>query len=167
MNSSKSEDSTLASDLPGNTSHENRGKALAGKVIPTFESVPFSRPVIDKLNGVLPDFNKKLSPERDLKLSPPGNLRLSPETLPRLVSNSSSGFETAFPAIRSEISKTPVGKGLEVKPDLAGRTLSGASLCSLTINADLPIAPLGSRFVTLRQTEDRSKKVEKEKKIEK
>jgi hypothetical protein len=161
MNSSKSKDSTLASYLPGNTSHENREKALSGKVIPTFESVPFSSPVVDNLAGILPDFNKRLSPETDLRLSPPGNLRLSPETLSRLVSNSCSGFETAFPAIRLEIQKTPVGKGLEVKPDLAGRTLSGASLCSLTINADLPISPLGSRFVNLRQTEDRSKKVEK------
>ena len=71
---------------------------------------------------------------------------------------SSSLFQETMPK-RLE---TPVGKGFEIKPDLAGRTLTGARACSL-ISADLPIAPLQSRFVTLRQAEDGLKEVEKDK----
>ena len=56
-----------------------------------------------------------------------------------------------------------VGKGLEIKPDLPGRTLTGARVCS-HISADLPIAPLGSRLVTLRQEEDGLKEAEKDRK---
>jgi hypothetical protein len=163
MNSSKSEDPTLPSYLPGKESRENCGKALSGKTIHTFESVTFSRPVVDKLNGVLPDFNKRLSPERDLGLSPLGQPRLSPKTLPRLVSNSCSGIEVSFLEKRAKIPETPVGKGLEVKPDLAGRTLSDTNLFPLSISADLSIAPLGNRFVDLRQAENQLKKVEKRK----
>ena len=56
------------------------------------------------------------------------------------------------------------GKGLEIKPDLAGRTLAGARIGSRTLSADLPIAPLASRLVTLRQAEDGLKEAEKDRK---
>ncbi len=58
--------------------------------------------------------------------------------------------------------KMPVGKWFEIRSDLAGRTLTGSRACSL-ISANLPIAPLQSRFVTLRQAEDRLKEAEKDK----
>ena len=89
MNSSKSENSASSSHFSGSAARE---KALAGKITPTYESATFSRPVLDQLNGILPDFNKRLSPDRDLGLSSLGHSRLSPETLPRLVSSSCTGY---------------------------------------------------------------------------
>jgi hypothetical protein len=163
MDSSKSENSVLPLHSSGSPVGENRENALAKKLTPTYESTNFSRPVIDQLNGVLPDFNRRLSPERDLGLSSSSHSRLSSETFPRLVSDSCLGLSSSqFPETLPERLETPVGKGFEIKPDLAGRVLSGARACSL-ISADLPIAPLGSRFVTLRQAEDGLKEAKKDK----
>jgi len=62
MNSSKSEDSILPSHLPDNAVPDNRENTLAKKVTPTYESPVFSAPAVDQLNGILPDFNQRLSP---------------------------------------------------------------------------------------------------------
>jgi len=160
MNGSKSENSTSSSHVLDSAALENRGKALAKKITPTYESATFSRPVIDRLNGILPDFNRRLSPEKDLGLSPLKHSRLSPEILPRLVSDSCVGLSSSkFPESLPRAFEMPVAKGLEIKPDLAGRTLAGAKGCSMPISADLPIAPLGSRLVTLRQAGDALKKL--------
>ena len=57
----------------------------------------------------------------------------------------------------------PAGKGLEIKPDPAGKnTDRGKNSC--TLSADLPMAPLASRLVTLRQAEDGLKEAEKDRK---
>ena len=158
----KSEDYVLPSHLSDSEAHKNHEKALARKITPTYESATFSRPVVDQLNGILPDFNRRLSPERDLGLSPLGNSRLSLENFPRLVSESCAGLSSSsFPETLAGAFEMPVGKGLEIKPDLAGRTLAGARVCSLTIKADLPIAPLVSRLVTLRQAESEPRKPER------
>jgi len=157
MNSSKSESSASPSHL---TDRAAREKALIGKINPIYESATFSNPVLDQFRGLMPDFNKRLSPDRDLGLSSSGHLRLSPETLPRLVSSSCTGIKSAaLPETVSESPKAPAGKGLEILPDLPGRTLVGARMC--TLSSDLPMAPLASRLVTLRQAEDGLKEVEK------
>lgn len=166
MNSSKSEDSILPSQSAVKKAHENSGKnsekIFARKLSPTYESTAFSAPALDQLNEVLPGFNKRLSQDRDLRLSPSGHLRLSPETLPRLVSESCNGLSpSGFSNVVSRRLQTPVGKGLETKPDLAGRTLKGSGLCGLTINSDLPIAPLESRFITFRREEENKEGKEK------
>jgi hypothetical protein len=164
MNSSKSEDSILPSHLPDSAVRENRENALAKKRIPTYESPAFSAPAVDQLNGILPDFNQRLSPERNLGLSPAGQPRLSPETHPRLVSGSYARLSSShLPETLPKELKTPVGKGLEIKPDLAGRSLTGAKSCSF-VCADLPIAPLGSRLITLSAADGKPKSDEKEKK---
>jgi hypothetical protein len=158
MNGSKSENSASPSHL---TDRAAREKALVGKITPTYESATFSNPVLDQFRGLMPNFNKRLSPDRDLGLSA-GHLRLSPDTLPRLVSSSCTGIKSAaLPESVFESPTTPAGKGLEIMPDLPGRTLTGARIRSLTLNPDLPIAPLASRLLTLRQTEERMKEVEK------
>ncbi len=163
MDSSKSENSVSPLHPSGSPVGKNRENALAKRLTPTYESTTFSRPVIDKLNGILPDFNRRLSPERDLGLSPLSHSRLSSGTFPRLVSDSCMGLSSSlFQETMPKRLETPVGKGFEIKPDLAGRTLTGARACSL-ISADLPIAPLQSRFVTLRQAEDGLKEIEKDK----
>jgi len=165
MNSSKSEDSVLPSHLSGSAACENREKAYAGKINPTYESATFSNPVLDQFSNLMPDFNSRLSPNRDLGLSPVGKLRLSPETLPRLVSSSCTGIRSAaFPETLPDTAGMPAGRGFEVMPDLPGRTLTGARVCSLALSADLPIAPLASRLLTLRQTEDGLKEAEKDRK---
>jgi hypothetical protein len=159
MNDSKSKNSTSPSNLTDRAAHE---KALAGKITPTYESATFSNPVLDQFRGLMPDFNKRLSPNKDLGLSSSEHLRLSPDTLPRLVSNSCFGIKSVtFPETVFENPKMPAGKGLEITPDLPGRTLTGARICSLTPSANLPMAPLASRLLTLRQTEDELKDVEK------
>jgi len=155
MNSSKSEDSISSSHITGSEAIENRKKAMAGQITHTYESATFSRPAVDQLNGILPDFNRRLSPEKDLGLSPLGHSRLSPETFPRLVSNSFIGLSTSeLPETLPRAFEEPVAKGFEAKPDIAGRTLRGAEVCSKRLSADLPIAPLGSKLVNLRQKKD-------------
>jgi hypothetical protein len=148
MNSSKSEDSILPSHQSGSAVHDNRENALAKRTTPTYELATFSGPAVD----------------RNLGLSPAGHLRLSPESHPRLVSNSCVGLSSSqSPETLSQKLKVPVGKGLEIKPDLAGRSLTGVNVRSF-IGANLPIAPLGSRLVTLVATEEKPKSDEKEKK---
>ncbi|HEY3360256.1 MAG TPA: hypothetical protein VGK06_00125 [Methanosarcina sp.] len=161
MNGSKSKNSASLSHLTDRAAHE---KALAGKITPTYESATFSNPVLDQFRGLMPDFNKRLSPNRDLGLSSSEHLRLSPDTLPRLVSNSCSGIKSVtFPETVFESPKMPAGKGFEITPDLPGRTLTGARICSLTLSADLSMAaPLASRLLTLRPTEDGLKEVKKD-----
>jgi len=164
MNSSKSEESVLPSRLSGSAVRENRENAPANKIIPTYELTTFSGPAVDQLNGILPDFNNRLSPERNLGLSPAGQPRLSPENHPRLVSDSCVGLSSSqSPETLSQKLKVPVGKGLEIKPDLAGRSLTGAEACSF-VSPDLPIAPLGSKLMTLSPIEEKLKSVEKDKK---
>ncbi len=160
MNGSKPENSASPSYL---TDRAAREKALVGNLTPTYESVTFSNPVLDQFRGLIPDFNKRLSPKRDLGLSSSDHLRLSPETIPRLVSSSCIGIKSAGllePIFESP--KMPAGKGLEILPDLPGRMLTGSRICSLTLT-DLPMAPLTSRLLTLRQT-DGLNKVEKDRK---
>jgi hypothetical protein len=164
MNNSKSKDSVLPSHLSGSAVHGKPKNAFAKETIPTYESPVFSAPALDQLNGILPDFNQRLSPQLNLGLSPSGQLRLSLDTHPRLVSGSSAGLSSSH---LSEVLpgklKTPVGKGFEIKPNLAGRSLTEMKVCSF-INADLPIAPLGSRLMTLCTTEEKLKRLESESK---
>jgi hypothetical protein len=156
MNDSKSESSASPSHL---TDHQAREKALARKLTPTYESATFSSPVLDQFRGLMPDFNKRLSPDRSLGLSSSGHLRLSPETLPRLVSGSCIGIKSAaLPESVSESPKMPAGKGLEILPDLPGKMLAGARMC--TLSPGLPMAPLASRLLTLRQAENGLKEAE-------
>lgn len=163
MNSSKSEDPFLPSHSSGIAINDKRENALAKKITPTYELTAFSGLAVDQLNGVLPDFNNRLSPERNLGLSPAGQPRLSSETHPRLVSDSCAGLSSSqSQKLLPQKLKVPIGKGLEIKPDLAGRTLTGTGLCSF-IGADLPIAPLGSILMTLSATEEKPKSAEKEK----
>ncbi|AKB81694.1 hypothetical protein MSBR3_1116 [Methanosarcina barkeri 3] len=159
MNDSKPENSALPSHL---TDRADRNKALAGNLTPTYESVSFSNPVLDQFRGLMPDFNKRLSSDRDLGLSSSDHLRLSQETLPRLVSSSFTGIKSAG-HLESvlESSRIPVGKGLEIFPDLPGRMLTESRVCFLSAD-HLPMAPLSSRLLTLRQTEDRLNEVEKD-----
>jgi hypothetical protein len=155
MNSSKSEDSALPSNLSGSPVSGIHENIPAKKTKPTYESTNFSAPSVDQLNGILPDFNNRLSPERNLGLSPAGHLRLGTETHPRLVSISCAGLSSLqVQEVLPQKLKVPVGKGLEIKPDPAGRSLAGVKTSSF-IGADLPIAPLGSRIVTLVATEEK------------
>ncbi len=150
MNSSKSENSALPSHL---IDRAVRDKALAGKITSIYESTTFSNPILDQFRGLMPDFNKRLSPNRNLGLSSSGHLRLTPETLPRLVSSSCAGIRSSsLPESVFESPKTPAGKGLEILPYLPDRTLTGAGMCILS--ADLPMSPLASRLLTLRQTDN-------------
>lgn len=167
MNNSKSEDTVSPSHLSDSAVHDNRENSPAKKITPTYESTNFSVPTVDQLNGILPDFNNRLSPERNLGLSPSGQPRLSPENHPRLVSNSCIGLSTSqSQAVLPKKLEVPVGKGLEIRPSLEGKSLTGANKCSF-IAADLPIAPLGSRIVTLNTIEEQPKSSEKKKSVEK
>jgi hypothetical protein len=158
MNDSEPENSALPSHLTDRVAHE---KALAKNLTPTYESATFSNPVLDQFRGLMPDLNKRLSSDRDLGLSSSDHLRLSPETLPRLVSSSVTGVKSA--GLLESVPKNPkmpAGKGLEVFPDLPGRMLTESRISSITLSADLPMAPLASRLLTLRQT-DRLNEVKK------
>lgn len=155
MTSSKSEDSVLASHSSDRAARENHEKSPAGQSTPTYESATFSSPALDQFRGLLPDFNNRLSPERDLGLSSFGNARLSPETLPRLVSDSAMGLvsgslSSPLTGLKTEQPETPAGSRLEIRPDLPGRTLSGDKIGSLTLSADLPMGLVESRLVTLK-----------------
>ncbi|WP_269851905.1 hypothetical protein [Methanosarcina horonobensis] len=77
MNSSKSEDSVLASHSSDRAARENCEKPPARQLTPTYESAVFSSPALDQFRGLLPDFNNRLSPERDLGLSSLWPSRLS------------------------------------------------------------------------------------------
>lgn len=162
MTSSKSEDSVLPSYLSDRAACENREKSPAGQLNPTYESATFSSPALDQFRGLLPDFNNRLSPERDLGLSSLRPSRLSPESLPRLVSDSALGLvsgslSSPLSGLNIEKPETPVGIRLEVKPDLAGRTLAGDKVSSLTLGADLPIGLVESRLINLRPAESETK----------
>ncbi|AKB47377.1 MULTISPECIES: hypothetical protein [Methanosarcina] len=151
MNDSEPENSASPSHL---TDRAAREKALAENLTPTYESVSFSSPVLDQFRGLMPDFNKRLSPNRDLGLSSSDHLRLSPETLPRLVSSSFTGIKsTGLLESMPKSPRLPAGKGLEIFPDLPGRMLTESRISSLTLSADLPMAPLASRLLMLRQTD--------------
>jgi len=162
MNSSKSEDSVLPSHHSDRATRENRERSPARQSTSTYESSTYSSPALDQLRGLLPDFNNRLSPTRDLGLSPQGNSRLSPETRPRLVSDSALGLVSSslpgpLSGLKPENSEVPVGKGLEITPDLPGRTLAGDKVGSLTLEADLPIGFIESRLLTLRSSEEETK----------
>lgn len=105
----------------------------------------------------------------DLGLSPLGNPRLCSESHPRLVSDSALGLvsgslSSPFSEPRTEYPETPVGKRLEVMPDLPGRTLSGDKVGSLTPGVDLPIGLVESRLMTLSGTEEKLKNAEQDRK---
>lgn len=162
MTSSKPGDSISASHTSDSAASENHKKIPAGQLTPVYESATFSSPSLDQFRGILPDFNNRLSPERDLGLSSSGVSRLSPEPLPRLVSDSvlglvSCSLSSPLTGLKAENPEVPVGLGLEIKPDLAGRTLSGNKTDSLTICADLPVGPVRSRMTTLRPSESETK----------
>jgi hypothetical protein len=160
MNSSKSENSALPSHLIDRAARE---KGLAGKITPIYESATFSSPMLDQFRGIMPDFNKRLSPDRNLGLTSSCHLRLSPETHPRLVSGSCTGIrDAAFPESLFESPKTLAGKGLEILSDLPGRMMTEAGMRMLC--GDRPMAPLASRLVTLRQVENGLKDVEQDRK---
>lgn len=162
MNSSKSEDSVLPSHLSDRAARENHEKPPVRKSTSTYESSTFSSPALDQFRGLLPDFNSRLSPTRDLGLSALGHSRLSSEARPRLVSDSTLGLVSgALPGplsgLKNENPEMPVGKGLEVLPDLPGRTLAGDKVGSLTLGADLPMGLIESRLLTLRPAEEEKK----------
>lgn len=163
MNSSKSEDSVLPSHPSDRAASENRVKTPAGQITPTYESAAFSSPALDQFRGLLPDFNNRLSPERDLGLSSLGPSRLSPEPFPRLVSDSSLGLisgslSSPLRGLKIEKTETPAGIGLEIKPDLAGRTLAGDKIGSLRPGADLPMGLVESRLITLKLVDAETKR---------
>ena len=169
MNSRKSEDSALPSHPSDRAARENREKSPAVKSIYTHESSTFSSPDLDQLRGLLPDFNNRLSPTLDLGLSPLGHPRLSSESHPRLVSDSAPGLvsgslSSPLSGLKTEYPETPVGKRLEVMPDLQGRTLAGDKVGSLTLGADLPIGLVKSRLMTLSSTEEKLKNAELDRK---
>jgi hypothetical protein len=162
MNSSKSEDSILPSHLSDRAACENREQSSAGQSTPIYESATFSNPALDQFRGILPDFNNRLSPERDLGLSSLGPSRLSPESLPRLVSDTAMGLvsgtlSSPLSGFETEKPEMPAGIRLEVKPDFPGRTLAGDKIGSLTLGADLPMGLVESRLINIRQAEDRTK----------
>lgn len=162
MTSRKSEDSVLASHPSDRAACENHEKSPAGQLTPAYESATFSSPVLDQFSGILPDFNNRLSPERDLGLSPTGVSRLSPGHLPRLVSGSALGLvscslSSPLTGLKIEKPEKPAGIDLEIRPDLARRTLAGDRICSLTVGADLPFGSVKSRMLTLMPTEDETK----------
>lgn len=162
MNSSKSEDSVLPSHLSDRAACENREKSPAGQFTPIYESATFSIPTLDQFRGLLPDFNKRLSTERDLGLSSLGPSRLSPEHLPRLVSDSALGLvsgslSSPLTGLKTEKPETSAGIGLEIKPDLPGRTLAGDKIGHLTLSADLPMGLVKSRMITLKSAESETK----------
>jgi len=162
MNSSKSEDSVLPSHLSDRAARENRERPPVRQSTSTYESSTFSSPALDQLRGLLPDFNNRLSPTRDLGLSPFGHSRLSSEARPRLVSDSALGLVSGtlpgpLSGLKTENPEMPVGKGLEIMPDLPGRTLAGDKVGSLTLGADLPIGLIESRLLTLRPAEEEKK----------
>jgi hypothetical protein len=160
---SKSEDSILPSHQSGSAVRKSRENALAKKITSTYESTAFSIPAVDQLNGILPDFNNRLSPERNLGLSPARQPRLCSETHSRLFSSSCVGLSSSQSReILPQKLEMPVGKGLEIKPDQAGRTLMETGLGSF-IGADLPIAPLGSRLITPKTIDEKSMSAEQEK----
>ncbi|AKB29265.1 hypothetical protein MSSIT_2546 [Methanosarcina siciliae T4/M] len=158
MNSSKSEDSVLPSH---HSDRENHERQPARQSTSTYESSTYSSPTLDQFRGLLPGFNNRLSPARDLGLSPLGNSRLSPETRPRLVSDSSLGLVGTLPGpltgLKPENPELPVGKELEITPDIPGRTLAGENVGSLTLGADLPMGLIESRLITLRPAEEEKK----------
>ena len=163
MKSSKSEDSVLASHSSERATCENSEKLSAGQLTHTYESATFSSPVLDQFGGLLPDFNNRLSPERDLGLSSHMPSRLSQEPLPRLVSDSALGLVSGSltsPLSGLELEKPEMSAGIGhgIKPDLAGRTLAGDKIGLLTLSADLPLGPVGSRMLTLMPAEDETKK---------
>ncbi|KKG10158.1 hypothetical protein EO98_10825 [Methanosarcina sp. 2.H.T.1A.6] len=169
MNSSKSEDSVLPSHLSDRAVSENQERSPAVHSTLTYESSTFSSPALDQLSGLLPDFNNRLSPTRDLGLSPLGQPRLSSEAHPRLVSDSDLGLvsgaiSSPLSGLKTEYPETPVGKELEVMPDLPGRTLAGNKVGSLTLGADLPIGLVESKLITLSSTEEKLKNAEKDRK---
>lgn len=162
MKSSKSEDSVLASHPSDRAACGNSEKPPAGQLTHTYESATFSSPALDQFRGLLPDYNNRLSSDRDLGLSSPEPSRLSPESLPRLVSDSALGLvsgslSSPLSGLKIEKPEMPAGLGLKIKPDLAGRTLAGDKIGSLTLAADLPIGPVDSRIGTLRPDEGETK----------
>jgi len=169
MNSRKSVDPVLPSHPSDRASRENREKSPAVKSIYTHESSTFSSPDLDQLRGLLPDLNNRLSPTLDLGLSPLGHPRLSSASHPRLVSDSALGLvsgslSSPLTGLKTEYPETPIGKRLEVMPDLPGRTLAGDKVGSLTLGADLPIGLVESRLMTLSSTEEKLKNAEQDRK---
>lgn len=165
MNSSKSEDSILPSHSSDRATREKREKSPAVNSNSTSESSTFSGPAIDQLRGLLPDFNNRLSPTLDLGLSPLGHPRLSSESHPRLVSDADHGLvsgslSSPLSGLKTEYPETPIGKRLEIMPDLPGRTLAGDKVGSLTLGADLPMRLVESRLITLSSTEEKLKNAE-------
>ncbi|AKB18689.1 MULTISPECIES: hypothetical protein [unclassified Methanosarcina] len=162
MNSSKSEDSVLPSHISDHAARENSEKPPAWQSTCIYESSTFSSPDLDQLRGLLPDFNNRLSPTRDLGLSPLGHSRLSSEALPRLASDAALGLVSGtlpgpLSGLKTETSEKPVGRGLEIMPDLPGRTLAGNKVGSLTLGADLPMGFIESRLLTLRPADMETK----------
>jgi hypothetical protein len=167
MNSIKSEDSVLPSHPSDRAAREKREKSPAVKSTYTSESSTFSGPALDQLRGLLPDFNNRLSPTLDLGLSPLGHPRLSSEPRPRLVSDSAHGLvsgalSSPLSGLKTEYPEAPIGKRLEIMPDLPGRTLSGDKVGSLTLGADLPVGLVESRLITLSSNEERLKNAEQD-----
>jgi hypothetical protein len=168
MNSSKSEDSILPSHLSDLAVRENRESSPAGQLTPAYESATFSSPALDQFRGLLPDFNNRLSPVRDLGLSPLGHSRLSSDSHPRLVSDSAFGLapgtlSSPLSGLKTENLEMPVGKGLEIIPDLTERNLSGDQIGSF-MTADLPLGAVRSRLIDLSSTEEKLKNAEKDRK---
>lgn len=170
MTGSKSDDS-ISSAHSSEYSSEHSGQAAVGekkaldralKGTPNYETEAFSKPALDQFDGVFPDLNRRLSQDRDLGLSPSTQPRLSSETRPRLFSGQGLGLGTGMPMeAKPEGLDFPAGKGLEIKPDMPGRTLSGKKVGSVSIGADLPAGPVESKLMSLSSTEEKLKNAEK------
>ncbi len=171
MTGSKSEDS-ISSVHSSEYSSEHSGQAAVGEKkavqsTPNYETETFSKPALDQFDGVFPDLNRRLSQDRDLGLSPSGQPRLSSDTRPRLFSGQGFGLGlgTGMPIeAKPEGLDFPAGKGLEIKPDMPGRTLSGKKVGSVSIGADLPQGPVESKLMSLSSTEEKLKNAEKNRK---
>ena len=169
MTGSKSEDSNSSSHSSVHSSEHSRqatvGENKALNVTPNYETAAFSKPALDQFDGVFPDLNRRLSQDRDLGLSSSGQPRLSSETRPRLFTGQGLGLGTGMPMeAKPERLDFPVGKRLEIKPDIPGRTLSGEKVASFSIGADLPQGPVESRLMSLSSTGEKLKNAEKNRK---
>ncbi len=165
MTGRKSEDSISSVHSSEHSGQAAVGEKKAVENTPNYETEAFSKPALDQFDGVLPDLNRRLSQDRDLGLSSSTQPRLSSETRPRLFSGKGLGLDTGMPMeAQPEGLDLPAGKGLEIKPDMPGRTLSGKKIGAVSIGVDLPAGPVESRLMSLNSTEEKLKNAEKNRK---
>lgn len=164
MTGSKSEDSISSSHSSEPSEQAAVGENKALHTTPNYETAAFSKPALEQFDGVFPDLNRRLSQDRDLGLSPSCQPRLS-EARPRLFSGQGLGLGSNMALeAKPEGLDFPAGKGLEIKPDMPGRTLSGEKVGKIVMSADLPQGPVESRMMSFSSTEEKLKSAEKDRK---